>query len=64
MLTFTTLDGEVLDLGELSPDESAYWERCLAAYRADTPWAAFTDLAEGCGSPLVRAAGGMVTAEV
>jgi hypothetical protein len=64
MWTYRTLDGRVLDLTRIGDEERTYLEQCVAAYRAGLPWATFTDLAEGNGSPLVRAAGGRVTQAV
>jgi hypothetical protein len=64
MLTYTTLEGQVLDLTGINEHERAYLEGCVAAYRAGIPWETFTELAEGNGNPLVRAAGGRVTQAV
>lgn len=64
MLTYTTLDGRVLNLAGLTPEERSYLERCAAAYRVGTPWEALSRLVEGVENPLVRAAGGRVTRAV
>jgi hypothetical protein len=64
MWSYTTLEGRVLDLTRITQEERAYLYQCVAAYRAGLPWPTFTDLAEGTGSPLVRAAGGRVTQAV
>ena len=64
MWTYQTLDGRVLDLTQITDEERSYLGQCVAAYRASLPWQTFTSLAEGDGSPLVRAAGGRVTQEV
>jgi hypothetical protein len=64
MRTCTTLDGRVLDLSCLTEDERAYFDCCVAAYRRDMPWEDFSELAEGSGNPLVKAANGWVTKAV
>lgn len=64
MLTYTTLDGQSLDLSGLSPVEREHFDRCYIAYRADLSWAAFGELVTGNANPAVRAAGGWVTPAV
>jgi hypothetical protein len=64
MVTYTTLDGRVLDLTGTTDDERAYFDRAVQAYRAGMSWHDYTDLAEGSGSLLVGAAGGTVTQAV
>ncbi len=64
MRTYTTLDGTVLDLAGLSPDEQAFLERCTAAYRAPVTWEQFSRLVEGDDNPLLHATGGRVTRTV
>jgi hypothetical protein len=65
MLTYTTLDNNVLDLTGLTPDERAYFDSCVAAYRAGADFAEFSNYwLNGEGSPLIRATGGWVTRAV
>jgi len=64
VLTYTTLNGQVLDLDGLSDDQQAFLERCYAAYRADIPWEAFLPLVTGVANPLVRSNGGLITKDV
>jgi hypothetical protein len=61
--TYTTLDGRVLDLGDLPQDERAFFERCYGAYRAREDWEAFTRIAR-TENPVIRAAGGRITQAV
>jgi hypothetical protein len=64
MWTYRTLDGQILDLTGISDELQRYLADCEAAYRAGMPWEQFNVLAEGEGSPLVRATGGWVTRAV
>lgn len=64
MLTYTTLDGVVLDLSDLAPGERAHFDRCYAAYRDGLPFAAFQDLVTGGANPLLAATYGRVTPAV
>lgn len=65
MQTYTTLDGEVLDLTSLTDEERAYLERCYAAYRDGMPYTGFANsLIYGPENPLLRAANGLVRLEV
>jgi len=57
VLTYTTIDGQVIDLSDLSPEDRAFFDRCYAAYQADMPWHDFSLLAQGEENPVVRAAG-------
>jgi hypothetical protein len=61
MLTYTTLDGLVLDLTNLTDEERDYFDRSYEAYHADISWGRFNNLVAGPRNPLVRAAGGRVT---
>ena len=62
VLSYTTLDGEVLDLSGLTREERAHFERCYAAYRrGDVGWGAFTNLVSGPENPLLDASHGRVT---
>ncbi|HEY3363975.1 MAG TPA: hypothetical protein VGK74_02830 [Symbiobacteriaceae bacterium] len=64
MITYTTIDGTVLGLGELVPEEATYFDRCVAAYRAGTAWTAFMSMVRGVENPLLRATGGIITQAV
>jgi hypothetical protein len=57
VLTYTTIEGQVIDLTDLSPEERAFFERCYAAYRDNMPWLDFSLLAQGEENPIVCAAG-------
>lgn len=61
MLTYTTLDGKVLDLTDVRDEERTYFERCVMAYRAGMAWEDFTVLAEGLANPLIRSTDGLIT---
>jgi hypothetical protein len=64
-LTYTTLDGEVLDLSSLTTEERAHFERCYAGYRSgNVGWGAFTNLVSGPENPLLRPSDGRVTRAV
>ena len=65
MLTYTTLDGRVLDLGGLTAEERLHFDRAYAAYAAAMPVADFNrGFVFGQESPLLRATGGWVTRAV
>lgn len=51
--TYTTANGEVLDLGQMTADEERYFARALAAYRAEAPWAEFAQLTQGAENPAL-----------
>lgn len=63
-MTYTTIEGKVLDLSGLTPDELAFFERCLAAQRAGATWSAMMSLIRGVENPLLRATGGITTQAV
>ncbi len=55
MLSYTTLDGEVLDLTSLSSRELEYFKRCLAAYRDGMRWRSFLDdFVDGEENPVIE----------
>lgn len=65
MLTYTTLDGEVLDLTALTDTERGHLERATGAWAAGVDYAQFANaMLYSRGNPLVAAAGGMVTRDV
>jgi hypothetical protein len=51
--TYTTLDGEVLDLGGLTSVEGAYFQACWEAYRDGERWVVFAERVTGEANPLV-----------
>lgn len=55
MLTYVTLDRDVIDMTAFTPKERAYFDRCYAAYRDGMRWEAFMDrLVEGDENPLIE----------
>jgi hypothetical protein len=54
MLTYTDLDGEVLDLSTLSDAERIFFERVLALYRADAPYNHVRELISGEDNPILE----------
>ena len=63
--TYTTIDGEVIDLTALIDEERAFFGRCYRAFRDGTlRWAAMSDLVVSGENPVVRSAGGRVTVAV
>ena len=55
MLSYTTLEGEVLDLTSLNPAELEHFTRCLAAYRQGMRWRQFLDdLVDGEDNPVIE----------
>lgn len=63
-MTYTTIEGVVHDLSGLSEEELAYFDRCVAAYRAGVAWPTFMDLVRGMENPLLRPTGGVITQAV
>lgn len=64
-LTYTVLDGRVLDLSDLGSEERTYFLRCLAAYRDGADYFAFSELVDQAEhNPLLRATGGWITRAV
>ena len=64
---YTTLDGHTLDLGGLSQEEYAFFERCYGIYRSGQTaqdFTALSNLVAGWENPLVRAAHGRITRAV
>ena len=53
MLTYKTLDGEVLDLQGLGQSEERFLEGCLVLYRERGDWTALCNLIGGDENPLV-----------
>ncbi len=55
MLTYTTLDGDILNLESLGPREREHFDRALVAYRAGMDWARFmNELVDGEANPLIE----------
>ncbi len=63
MSGYVTLDGEVINLDGLTPEERAFLQRCRSAYDGNMDWLTFSLLAQGNENPVVRAEG-RVTASV
>lgn len=61
--TYTTLDGEVLDLTGLSPAQKEFLNVCYAIFRQRGNWKTLTELVRGSANPLIGA-GRRVTREV
>jgi hypothetical protein len=61
--TFTTLDGQVLDLSQLAAAEHAFFAQRLAAYSAGEEWETFARMARTL-NPVILAAGGRITQSV
>jgi hypothetical protein len=57
MVSYLTLDGEVINLDGLTPEERSFLERCRSAYEAGMDWLDFSLLAQGNENPVVRAQG-------
>jgi hypothetical protein len=54
MLTYATLDGDILDLESLSPREREHFDRALLAYRSGMNWSAFmNEMVDGKANPLI-----------
>lgn len=64
MLTYITLDGQVLDLSSLSEQEQVFLHRSYAAYCDDMNWADFANLVEKSENPLIASAGGLITRQM
>lgn len=55
MLTYTTLDGDVLNLEALSEREKEHFDRACAAFKKGMPWDEFMNqLVDGAANPLVE----------
>jgi hypothetical protein len=63
-LTYTTLDGNVIDLRSLTAAERAYFARCYEAFRHGMSWEDFTELSVGPTHLLLRDTGGVITPSV
>lgn len=59
--TYTTLDGQTLDLTGLTAEEREHLIRCYTAYRAGMAWDQFSHLVVGNENPLMRQTDGMIT---
>jgi hypothetical protein len=62
--TYTTLEGDALDLRTLKDDERAYLAHCYAEFRGGVNWERFRHLSLGNENPLLLATGGWITPEV
>lgn len=63
-MTYMTIEGQVLDLKDLTDEERVFFDRCVAAYRSGTAWATFMSMARGVENPLIRETGGVITQAV
>jgi hypothetical protein len=62
MLTYTTLEGRVLDLSALTDELRSYFEECWQAYLAGEDSIAFeNDRVFSARNPLLRETGGLIT---
>lgn len=61
MGTYTTLEGDVIDLAQLNAEEVSHFQRCAEAYRAQMQWRDFHALARGTSNAHIRKAGGVIT---
>jgi len=61
---YLTLDGQILELQDLSPTERSYLDRCITAFDQRVGWFAFSQLVEGTANPLLAATCGRVTQTV
>ncbi len=54
-ITYTTLDGDVIDLTDLAPHERAFFDECYVAYRDNVvPFGAFLNLVHGDRNPALE----------
>lgn len=63
-MTYTTIDGVVLDLSNLSVEQSAYLQHCWTALKEGATWEQMQDLLRTRQNPLLRDTGGVITASV
>src|SRR3972149_2031652 len=55
MLTYTTLDGDIIGLESLGPREREHFDRALLACRSGMDWTDFmNDLVDGESNPLIE----------
>lgn len=54
ILTYTTLDNDVLNVSTLTDAEAAFLDRCFAAFRARMEWGAFANLVSGPENPSLE----------
>lgn len=64
MERYLTLDGQSLELTNLTSPERSYLDRCLTAYEQHVPWSAFSHLTESTANPLLAGTAGWVTQTV
>lgn len=62
--TYTTLDGMVLDLRDLTEEERAFFERCYRGSREGGDWDSLAELVSGSENPLLRPTGGCITRSI
>ncbi len=61
MRTYTTLEGHVLDLSDLTEEQQQFLDRCMTAYQDGMTWTLYCRLIEGLDNPLLRPTDGVVT---
>jgi hypothetical protein len=61
MERYRTLDGQSLELANLTPSERSYLDLCVSAYEHHVAWATFSQLVEGRENPLLDATAGRIT---
>lgn len=52
-ITYTSVDGRVLDLSQLGAPERGYLEMAAQQYEADVPWAEFCQLTYSAANPVI-----------
>jgi hypothetical protein len=52
--TYTTLDGDVVDISELTLAERAFFDRCYAAFQERVDWGDFLNLVHGADNPALE----------
>ena len=63
MRTHIAMDGRALDLTDLDADLAAFYDTCVADYRAGADFTPFMNRLYSGTNPLVRAAGGWMTGD-
>src|SRR5438874_11520152 len=65
MTNYRTLDGKLIDLSALTPEEKEFFDLCYAAFRSqEMHFYDFINLINSVQNPLLRPTGGFVTREV
>ena len=64
MQSYTTLDGRVLDLSDITEAGRAFFDRCAELYHEGSGWMTISGLVSSTENPLLRPTGGMITPAV